>query len=76
MQLKEFSLISLVIKSAYLFRAIEAAIPLEVIEQTIGYTEAQEDRVSQAAIPTSSVFSDCDEFVVIGFDGNSVEKSS
>jgi len=27
-----------------MFRAIETAIPLEVIEQTIGHTEAQEER--------------------------------
>jgi hypothetical protein len=46
MQLKEFSLISPVIESADVFRAIETAIPLEVIEQTIGHTEAQEERLS------------------------------
>ena len=44
MQLKEFSLISPVIESSDLFRAIETAIPLDVIEQTIGQTEAQEER--------------------------------
>ncbi len=44
MQLKEFSLISPVIESSDVFRAIETAIPLEVIEQTIGHTEAQEER--------------------------------
>lgn len=44
MQLKEFSLISPVIESADLFRAIETVIPLEVIDVTIGHTEAQEER--------------------------------
>lgn len=44
MQLKEFSLIKSVINSTDVFRAIETAIPLEVIEQTIGYTEAIEER--------------------------------
>lgn len=44
MQLKEFSLISPVIESAEVFKAIETAIPLAVIEQTIGTTEAKEER--------------------------------
>lgn len=44
MHLKEFSLISPVIESTDLFKAIETAIPLEVIEQTIGTTQAQEER--------------------------------
>ncbi len=44
MQLKEFSLISPVIQSTDVFRAIETAIPLEIIAQTIGNTEALEER--------------------------------
>ncbi len=40
MQLKEFSLISPVIESTDVFKAIETAIPLKVIEQTIGTTQA------------------------------------
>ncbi len=44
MQLKEFSLISPVIESTDVFRAVETAIPLEVIEQTIGHTQAIEER--------------------------------
>lgn len=64
MQLKEFSLISPVIESTDVFKAIETAIPLEVIEQTIGTTEAREERVSQTAIPTGSLFGHCYEFVV------------
>ena len=64
MQLKEFSLISPVIESTDVFKAIETAIPLEVIEQTIGTTEAREERVSQTAIPTGGLFGHCYEFVV------------
>ncbi len=44
MQLKEFSLISPMIESTDVFKAIETAIPLEVIEQTIGTTQAKEER--------------------------------
>lgn len=44
MHLKEFSLISPVIESADVFRAIETAIPADVIEQTIGNTDSLEER--------------------------------
>ena len=44
MQLKEFSLISPVIESSHVFKAIETAIPIDVIEQTIGSTEVREER--------------------------------
>jgi hypothetical protein len=44
MHLKEFSLISPIIESTDVFKAIETAIPLEVIEQTIGTTQAREER--------------------------------
>ena len=44
MQLKEFSLISPVIESADVFGAIEAVIPPEVIEQTLGRTNSIEER--------------------------------
>ena len=44
MQLKEFCLISPVIKATDVFTAIETVIPLETIEQTIGNTEAKEER--------------------------------
>jgi hypothetical protein len=54
-QLKEFGLISSVIEAAEVFRAIETAIPLEVIEQTIGQTAAIEER-AQAAILTGGLF--------------------
>lgn len=50
MQLKEFSLISPVIESAGVFQAIETAIPIDVIEQTIGDTQAKQERFSQVSI--------------------------
>ena len=53
MQLKEFSLISPVIESNHVFKAIETAIPIEVIEQTIGDTKAREERVRK--LPSSLV---------------------
>jgi hypothetical protein len=53
MQLKEFSLISPVIESSHVFKAIETAIPIDVIEQTIGNTEAREER--KRKLPSSLV---------------------
>ena len=53
MQLKEFGLISSVIECDVVFRAIETAIPLEVIEQTIGQTAAIEER--KRKLPSSLV---------------------
>jgi Insertion element 4 transposase N-terminal/Transposase DDE domain len=53
MQLKEFSLISPVIESSHVFKAIETAIPMEVIEQTIGETKVREERVRK--LPSSLV---------------------
>jgi hypothetical protein len=42
--LKEFSLISPVIESAEVFKAIETAIPSDLIEQSIGNTGSLEER--------------------------------
>ncbi len=53
MQLKEFGLISSAIEAAEVFRAIETAIPIEVIEQTIGHTAAIEER--KRKLPSSLV---------------------
>lgn len=53
MQLKEFSLISPVIESRHVFKAIETAIPIDVIEQTIGETIVTEERVRK--LPSSLV---------------------
>lgn len=44
MQLKEFSLIYPVIESTDVFAALETAIPPDVIEQTLGNTDSQEER--------------------------------
>ena len=44
MQLKEFSLISPVIESAEVFRAIETVIPPDVIAQSLGHTDSLEER--------------------------------
>lgn len=64
MQLKEFGLISSAIECNVVFRAIETAIPIKVIEQTIGHTAAIEERVSQAAILLGDLFGNCHESVV------------
>ena len=53
MHLKEFSLISPVIESSHVFKAIETAIPIDVIEQTIGSTEVREER--KRKLPSSLV---------------------
>jgi len=52
-QLKEFSLIDPVIESTDVFRAIETVIPPEAIEQTVGSTEAKEER--KRKLPSSLV---------------------
>ena len=64
MQLKEFSLISPVIESSHVFKAIETAIPIDVIEQTIGNTEVREER--KRKLPSSLVVcqGNCHEPVV------------
>lgn len=53
MQLKEFSLIAPEIESAFVFKAIETAVPIDVIEQVIGNTEAKEER--KRKLPSSLV---------------------
>lgn len=64
MQLKEFSLISPVIESGHVFKAIETAIPIDVIEQTIGNTEVREER--KRKLPSSLVVcqGNCHELMV------------
>jgi Insertion element 4 transposase N-terminal len=44
MQLKEFSLVALLIESREVFKAIETAIPPEAIEQVLAQTESRETR--------------------------------
>ena len=51
MQLKEFSLIAPIIESTDVFKAIETAIPLEAIKQTIGDAEATEERKRKLPSP-------------------------
>jgi hypothetical protein len=52
-QLKEFSLIAPVIESVDVFKAIETVISPEVIEETIGTTQAKEER--KRKLPSSLV---------------------
>ena len=68
MQLKEFSFICPVIKSALVFQAIATVIPPDVIAQTIGNTNSLEERKRKLPFPTSGMFGDCHEFVVVGFN--------
>ena len=44
MQLKEFSLVSLLIESGEVLKAVETAIPAEAIEQVLGQTDSRETR--------------------------------
>ena len=44
MQLKEFSFISPVLESGLVFKAIGMVIPADVIAQTVGNTDSQEER--------------------------------
>lgn len=75
MQFKEFSLLSPIIESGEVLKAIEVAIPPEVIEQVLGETSSGETRSSQAAITPSSLSGNCDESMVVGFDANCLEES-
>jgi hypothetical protein len=52
-RLKEFGLISSAIEAAEVFKAIETAIPSEVIEQTISHTAARQER--KRKLPSSLV---------------------
>ena len=75
MQLKEFSFIAPVIESAAVFKAIETVISPDIIAQTLGNTDSFEERVSQAAISTRGLFSNCYESMVVRFNGNCPQKS-
>jgi Insertion element 4 transposase N-terminal/Transposase DDE domain len=55
LQLKEFALINPIIESAEVFKAIETAIPAEMIEQAIGATSSQQQR--QRKLPSGLVIS-------------------
>lgn len=66
MQLKEFSLISPVIESGTVLKAIETAIPSDAIEQAISSVKAGENR--KRALPSSfgRLSDHCNELVVKG----------
>ena len=53
MQLKEFSLISSVVESGVVFKALETALPSEAIEQAISETKVREAR--KRALPSHLV---------------------
>jgi hypothetical protein len=53
MQLKEFSLISPVVESGTVLKALETAIPTEAIEQAIAQTHSNEER--KRALPSHLV---------------------
>ncbi len=68
MQLKEFSFIFPVLESTEVFKAIGTVIPPDVIAQTIGNTDSLEERKRKLPFPTSSMFGDRHESVVVGFN--------
>lgn len=76
MQLKEFSLISPVVESGSVLKAIETAIPSDAIEQAIADSQAAEDR--KRAIPNSfdGLSGHCHELMVEGLNENSTKKFS
>lgn len=75
MQLKEFSFISPVIEATLVFKAIETVISPDVIAQTLGNTNSVEERKRKLPFPSSDLFGNCHELVVIGFNGYCPEKS-
>lgn len=76
MQLKEFSLISPVVESGTVLKALETAIPSDAIEQAIANAKASEDRKRALPSPEGDLSDNCHEFMVKSFNENSAEKSS
>ena len=76
MQLKEFPLINPKLEAKEVFQALKIAIAPEAINQALEKSHRFEKR--QRKLPASLVVCDrdCDEFVVIRFDGNYPQKSS
>lgn len=64
MQLKEFSLISPVIESGTVLKALETAIPSVAIERAIAQTHSNEERKRAIPITSSRVSYHCHEFMV------------
>lgn len=75
MQLKEFSLVSQGIESGEVLKAIETAIPAGTIEQVLAQTDSWQTPSSETAIILGGLFGNSDEYMVIGFDANCLEKS-
>ena len=75
MQLKEFSLISPVIESGVVFKALETAIPSAVVEQAIGDTHSNEERKRAIPITSGGLSNHCYELMVESLNENSPEKS-
>ena len=64
MQLKEFSLISPVVESGTVLKAIETAIPTVAIEKAIADTKAKEERKRAIPITNGCLSNHRHEFVV------------
>ena len=64
MQLKEFSLLSPVVESGTVLKALETAIPTEAIEQALAQTHSNEERKRAIPIASGSLFNHCNELVV------------
>lgn len=75
MQLKEFSLISPVVESGTVLKALESAIPSDAIEIAIAKAKASEERKRAIPITSGDLSDNCHEFVVFSVNENSAEKS-
>ena len=64
MQLKEFSLISLVVESGAVLKALEMAIPTDAIEQVLTDTHSQSQRKRAIPITFGGLSDHCHELVV------------
>ncbi len=75
MQLKEFSLISPVVESGTVLKALETAIPIVAIEQAIADTRSNEERKRAIPITSGSLSDNRYELVVERFNQSSPQKS-
>ena len=75
MQLKEFSLISPVVESGAVLKALETAIPSVAIEQAISETHSNEKRKRAIPITFSGLPNYCDELVVKSLNEDGSQKS-
>ncbi len=67
MQLKEFSLISPVVESGTVLKALETTIPTVAIEQAIADTHSEEERKRAIPITSGGLSNHCHELVVKSF---------